>query len=94
MDSKKDAAEDFGSSVVPQDIQVSPRAKCHYPSDLPREFVTYIYGRNRTMRYSRIANDSWDEWIWNGEWIFSDNVGPATALDQFLNAEHVAVLIR
>ncbi|MCR9297142.1 MAG: hypothetical protein NXI32_30960, partial [bacterium] len=75
-------------------ITVQREARCSVAGQLPDEFVTYFPGRNRTMRYSRIEIGSWDEWIWNGEWIFNDNVGDSTALDQFLSAEHVAVLIR
>ena len=59
----------------------------------PDEFVTFFCGRGRAMRYSRIASGNWDEWIWNGEWVFSDNVGDSTAFDQFLSADYVAVLI-
>ncbi|MCR9297055.1 MAG: hypothetical protein NXI32_30505, partial [bacterium] len=75
-------------------ITVQREARCSVAGQLPDEFVTYFPGRNRTMRYSRIEIGSWDEWIWNGKWIFNDNVGDSTALDQFLSAEHVAVLIR
>lgn len=82
------------SPVIPRKVVVQDGARCSVADQLPDEFVTYFLHQNRTVRYSRIEIGSWDEWIWNGEWIFSDNVGDSTALDQFLNAEHVAVLIR
>ncbi|MGB7324486.1 MAG: hypothetical protein WBD31_06415 [Rubripirellula sp.] len=98
MSKKKDVTEDFGSSdcspVMPRKIAVNPQASVSDAANLPREFVTYFSDRGRGMRYSRIAIDNWDEWIWSGEWIFSDNVGDVTALREFQNAEHVAVLIR
>lgn len=69
-------------------------SQCNDASSLPDEFITYFNDCTRAMRYSSIIVDSWDEWIWNGEWIFSGEVNDATALREFQNADHVAILIR
>jgi len=56
---------------------------------LPDAFVCFIPGKNRSRRYTRSCEKSWDVHIWSGQWEFYDIIGNRTAVEDFEEALHV-----
>ena len=66
----------------------------HHPGDgkliklvdqsvMPPEFVCFWEESTRPIKFCRTPDGFYDQWIWNGEWVWDDSVGADTALDYF-----------
>ena len=53
---------------------------------LPDIFVCFIHGSLHPRRYMRIGNGSWDVHLWMDHWQFFDNIGDASAVEDFEDA--------
>jgi len=60
--------------------------------ELPRDFMVAQCG-SRWRRYENYGV-GWKEYIWNNEWVWSDDVGEQTVIDAWLGSEQTAVLLR
>jgi hypothetical protein len=60
---------------------------------IPPDFIVWEGGVTRWRRYERYKN-GWTEYVWNYEWVFSDDVGDDTVADAWANSEQVAVLVK
>jgi hypothetical protein len=61
--------------------------------ELPVDFMVMVPGKSRWLRFQRYDDGLWNEMTWNGEWVWTDDVGDSTALSQWLCSEQAAVMM-
>jgi hypothetical protein len=59
--------------------------------ELPRDFMVVRSG-SRWTRYENYGT-GWNKYVWNYEWVWSDDVGEQTAIDAWMKSEQAAVLM-
>lgn len=50
---------------------------------MPKEFICFLQDSARAIRFRDKGDNSFDKWLWNGEWVWDDNVSCETAADYY-----------
>lgn len=50
---------------------------------MPKEFICFLQDSARAIRFRDKGDNSFDKWLWNGEWVWDDNVSCETAVGYY-----------